>query len=279
MYLNYDAMQDALRRLGEAIRAGSMPRNLAPMVFGVTGTGRVAQGSIEVLEQLPHVKVPPSELRAYLAIPENAQNNRQIIISQFESKDISRPKDRNQVFSKAHYRSNPEQYEGYFSEYLDLVTWLVNGIYWEAKYPRVLTIEDLKAAQRDGTNKLMGVTDISADDCGSVEFTRRFTSIEEPFLLYNSASDTFKEKINDELAQDDILFTSVDHLPAEMPKEASNHFGSKLLPFVEAVVKSDFSKPFAEQTDLPDEIRNAIITAHGKLTPDYEYIQELREAN
>lgn len=125
----------------------------------------------------------------------------------------------------------------------------------------------------------MGVTDISADDCGSVEFTRRFTSIEEPFLLYNSATDTFKEKINDELARDDILFTSVDHLPAEMPKEASDHFGSKLLPFVEAVVKSDFSKPFAEQTDLPDEIRNAIITAHGNLTPDYEYIQELREAN
>lgn len=81
MYLNYDAMQDALRRLGEAISAGSMPRSLAPMVFGVTGTGRVAQGSVEVLEQLPHVKVPPSELRAYLANPENAQNNRQIIIS------------------------------------------------------------------------------------------------------------------------------------------------------------------------------------------------------
>jgi len=53
----------------------------------------------------------------------------------------------------------------------------------------------------------------------------------------------FKEKIAD-LAEHDILFTSVDHLPAEMPVEASRHFGSKLLPFVEAVVKSDFSLPF-----------------------------------
>ena len=117
-----------------------------------------------------------------------------------------------------------------------MVTWLVNGIYWEAKYPRVLTTADLKAAQQAGTNKLMGVTDISADDCGSVEFTSRFTSIEEPFLLFDSINGTFKEKINDDLTSDDILFTSVDHLPAEMPKEASNHFGSKLLPFVEAVV-------------------------------------------
>ena len=75
------------------------------------------------------------------------------------------------------------------------------------------------------------------------------------------------------------MFTSVDHLPAEMPKEASNHFGSKLLPFVEQVVSSDFNKPFNEQDDLPDEIRGAVITAHGKLTPDYAYIQKLREAN
>ena len=75
----------------------------------------------------------------------------------------------------------------------------------------------------------------------------------------------------------DILFTSVDHLPAEMPVEASRHFGSKLLPFVEAVVKSDFSKPFIEQTDLPEEIRNAVICANKSLTPNYEYIQTLRE--
>ena len=39
----------------------------------------------------------------------------------------------------------------------------------------------------------------------------------------------------------------MDHQPAEIPKEASNHFGSKLEPFVEAVVRSDFSKLFAEQ--------------------------------
>jgi len=51
------------------------------------------------------------------------------------------------------------------------------------------------------------------------------------------------------------------------------------MPFVEAVVKSDFSKPFAEQTDLPPEIQGACITAHGRLTPDYAYIQLLRDAN
>lgn len=71
----------------------------------------------------------------------------------------------------------------------------------------------------------MGVTDISADYAGSIEFTTRFTSIEEPFLLYNSETMSFKEKIN-EYKNEDILYTSVDHLPAEMPVEASRHFGS-----------------------------------------------------
>ena len=124
----------------------------------------------------------------------------------------------------------------------------------------------------------MGVTDISADYEGSCEITSRFTSIEEPYLLYTASSDSFKEKIG-EYCDGDILFTSVDHLPAEMPKEASNHFGSKLMPFVEKVVRSDFALPFENQQDLPVEIYNAIITCHGALTPNYTYIEKLREAN
>ena len=38
----------------------------------------------------------------------------------------------------------------------------------------------------------MGVTDISADYEGSVEFCSHFTSIEDPYLLYNSVSSEFK---------------------------------------------------------------------------------------
>lgn len=124
----------------------------------------------------------------------------------------------------------------------------------------------------------MGVCDISADADGSIEFTSRFTSIEEPFLLFNPESEEFKEKIA-EYEDGDVLFHSVDHLPAEMPKEASNHFGSKLMPFIEKVARSDFAKPFAEQDDIPLEIKGAVICCHGELTPDYEYIAKLREMN
>lgn len=71
----------------------------------------------------------------------------------------------------------------------------------------------------------------------------------------------------------------MDHLPAEMPKEASNHFGSKLFPFVKACLDSKFDTPWEEVKDLPAEIYNAVIAANGRLTPQYEYISRIRAAN
>lgn len=86
----------------------------------------------------------------------------------------------------------------------------------------------------------------------------------------------FFDKMND--ANDvTILFHSVDHLPAEMPKEASLHFGEKLMPFAKAVALSNPELPFDQQNDLPNEIKNAIICCHGSLTPNYVYIDEMRK--
>ena len=185
---------------------------------------------MEVLEQLPHIKVDPKDLHAFCADPANKQNNKRIVITQFLTQDMVERMD-GTPYNKQDYRNNPHEYTDTFHKYLDGVSWLVNGIYWEAKYPRVLSKDKLKKAVLAGKSKLMGLTDISADYEGSVEFTSRFTSIEEPFLLYDPVTKSFKEKIK-EFTKDEILFHSVDHLPAEMPKEASDHFGSKLMPFV-----------------------------------------------
>lgn len=158
------------------------------------------------------------------------------------------------------------------------MNWLVNGIYWEAKYPIVIGKKDLKAAVEAGTSKFKGITDISADYEGSCDFTSRFTSIEEPFLLYDPIEQVHLDKIN-EFSKNEILYTSVDHLPAEMPREASNHFGSRLFPFVKACLDSKFDTPWEEVNDLPLEIHNAVIAANGDLTPNYTYIRKLRAHN
>jgi alpha-aminoadipic semialdehyde synthase len=136
MYEDYDAMQDALSRMNKNISKSALPMVYTPMVFAVTGTGRVAQGIIEVLEQLPHVKVDPEDLPTY-----KSENNKEIVISIFTAKNlVKKIKDDGSPFDKAHYYSHSEEYESKFDEYLPYVDWLINGIYWEAKYPRVLSI-------------------------------------------------------------------------------------------------------------------------------------------
>ena len=61
------------------------------MVFAVTGTGLVAQGIMEVLEQLPHIKVEPDQLKNLAEIM--GTDNKRIVISQFSGKHIVRHKE------------------------------------------------------------------------------------------------------------------------------------------------------------------------------------------
>lgn len=80
MYGDYADMQHAMYKIHRDIISGGLPRALCPMVLAVTGNGRVSQGSMEILEQLPHVKVDPKDLHAFCADPENKKNNKQIVI-------------------------------------------------------------------------------------------------------------------------------------------------------------------------------------------------------
>lgn len=50
MYEDYDAMKLALTSVARNIAKSGTPKQYSPMVFAVTGTGRVAQGILEVLE-------------------------------------------------------------------------------------------------------------------------------------------------------------------------------------------------------------------------------------
>lgn len=250
-------MKEALSRVSNGIEKGALNALGKPLIFGVTGTGRVAAGIVDVLKTMPHEFVEPSKLRE-VAENEKADMNK-IYILHLGTKDLVALKSREDVpFDKQDYYKNPHKYESVFAErYLPYISFLVNGVYWEPKYPRILTIEELRKAQQSEAGcRLMGVCDISADYEGSIEFTRNFTSIEEPFLLFDATvpekdcqdnAGSFLMKIGDAKPGDNnILFHCVDHLPAEMPKEASNHFGSQLYPFIARVVNSDFSKPFEE---------------------------------
>ena len=67
---------------------------------------------------------------------------------------------------------------------------------------------------------------------GSIEFMRECTTIERPFALYNP------EKETDEIgcAGDGLLYCSIDNIPAQLPREATDYFGNLLLPWIPEMV-------------------------------------------
>ena len=57
-------MKQGLSEVAQKIRMGELINQ--PLVFGVTGTGRVAKGALEVLKDIPHEIVDPLDLGEFL---------------------------------------------------------------------------------------------------------------------------------------------------------------------------------------------------------------------
>merc|ERR1719201_2843676 len=72
---------------------------------------------------------------------------------------------------------------------------------------------------------------------------------------------------------------ALDTLPSELPRESSEAFGDALLPFIGPLAVSNGDLPFDRQTDIPEEMRGAVICDKGKLAPTWEFISKIRAQN
>jgi alpha-aminoadipic semialdehyde synthase len=68
------------------------------------------------------------------------------------------------------------------------------------------------------------------------------------------------------------VILAVDNLPCELPRDASEHFGDALFPFVAPLVAGDYRAPY-EQLGLPPELHRAVIAHAGELAPPYRYLE------
>jgi alpha-aminoadipic semialdehyde synthase len=67
-------------------------------------------------------------------------------------------------FSLQEYAINPEHFYSVFHEkYAPHATAIVNGIYWEARYPRILTKLQIDNLLKNPNSKLATIADISCD--------------------------------------------------------------------------------------------------------------------
>ncbi len=257
----------AVKEVGELIRAEGLPEELMPFTIGFTGYGNVSRGAQHIANLLPAVEITPGEL---LNLKHSGKYSNKLVYKVvFKEKDLSRPKDPDAHFELQDYYDHPEKYENDFEQYAPHLSILMNCMYWDDRYPRLLTKDFLEKHYLNGNMKMKVIGDVTCDPDGSVECTFKGTEIEDPVFVY----DPVKRETQMGFRGNGLLVMAVDILPSELPRESSESFGEALVDFVPAIARADYSRGF-DELELPPEIKRALILHNGELTPDYQYIKE-----
>lgn len=270
-YDDLEAAKAAIRIAGERIAIDGLPGGLAPLVIGIAGYGNVAKGAREILAELPTREVQPEQLGG---LDSNASAHCLYQVT-FAEQHIVAPRDTGAGFALQDYYRHPERYVADFARHLPRLTVLMNCNYWDDRYPRLVTLDDLERLYRaDGTPKLRLIGDLGCDIGGAVECTRRCTEPGDPIYVYDVVTGETPAGVTG----NGPVVLAVDILPSELPLEASEEFADALAPLLPALARADFHQPF-DELDIPPEIRRAVIVHRGRLTPEFEYLSGFLETS
>ena len=265
-YHDLDEARAAVEEVGRAIRVKGIPYDLQPLVIGYAGYGNVSRGAQSIGDHLPTVTLTPEALAAGdLGDTHPARTVYKVV---FKEEHMARRRDGG-AFLLPEYYDHPEHYEGCFEEHLDRLSVLVNCIYWEERYPRLVTLDKIRSMWADGPPRLRVIGDISCDIDGSVEATVKSTSVDKPVFVWD---------VDEGVERDGVrgrgpVIMAVDILPSELPRESSRHFGDSLMPFLRQMAELDPAVPF-ERAEIQPEIRSACLVWGGRFTPDYQYMED-----
>ena len=163
--------------------APAFPRALRQLVFGVSGYGNVSTGAQEILEWLKPVEIPVADLPSAAAkVPASVAPLVKVV---FREENMVERRDPGRPFDLQEYYDNPERYAGCFEKHLPYLDVLVNAIYWEPRYPRLVTREWARRSYLAGPRpRLKVIGDISCDIEGSIELTLKATEPDNPCFVY-----------------------------------------------------------------------------------------------
>ncbi len=266
-YNSLAEVRNVISEVGHQIAAEKNPNILRPFVIGFTGYGNVSNGAQEISSLLPLKEITPDELPTLHERDDRPGNVIYKVV--FKEHHISKPKDPNAEFELRDYYAHPEKYENQFEKYVPHLSILMNCMYWDDRYPRIITKDFLEKLYKEGEPRLKVIGDITCDPDGSIECMHKGTEIENPVFVY----DPGKRKPIYGFKGDGILVMAVDILPSELPRDSSLAFSSALEPFIPSIMKADYNKSF-EDINLPGPIKRAMILHKGELTPDYEYLKD-----
>lgn len=271
--LDYPSLAEAeeeLKEAGKRVSSEGVPDAVAPLVIGLTGYGHVSQGAQMILRRFPVEELKPEDLAPLFQNPDKAKVKDRIFKVVFKEEHMMEPACAGQRFDLQDYFKRPEGYRPRFEQYVPYLAVLMNCIYWDFRYPRLLTkgfLKKLYGEEREPRLKVIG--DITCDTEGSIECNVKTMDPGNPVFTY----DPMKDAAADGCGGRGPVVLAVDNLPAELPLESSREFSEALFPFTAEIAKADMSVGF-EECRLSDPIKKAVIVYQGKLTPTYGYLQK-----
>jgi alpha-aminoadipic semialdehyde synthase len=267
-YADLAEAKAAVSAVGERVAREGLPEPVTPLICGFAGYGNVFRGANEIIELLPVQEIEPHEVATVAQSTDHARNKLYKVV--FKEKHTVEPISPEDSFELQDYYDHPGKYHSVFRDYLPYLALLVNCVYWEAKYPRLVTKADLKRLYGTAAPpRLRVIGDISCDIEGAIEGTVKSTEPGDPVFVY----DPDQDRAIDGVEGRGPVIMAVDILPSELPRDASEYFSSVLMEYVPSIAQADYSVPF-EELALPPEIKRAVIVYQGELTPNYRYIEK-----
>lgn len=220
-----------------------------PIKIVLTGKGRVGMGAAQVLDDMGFQSVAPSDFLS--------KEYSTAVYTQLDVLDYVKKKSGGE-FQKKEYYTHPELFEMDFMKYLAVADIFINGIFWDKKSLAFFTLSDIQ--RTDFFTKV--IADITCDIApdSSVPTTIKASTIEDP--VFGFSRKTLQEC--KPYTEESIDIMSIDNLPNELPRDASNSFGEK---FISVILP-----------ELMDEdsavIRRATMTKQGSLTEEFSYLSD-----
>ncbi len=267
-YHDLEEAKEHLRRIGTRISEEGIPALDRPLVFGFAGYGNVYKGCRTILDCLPVLEIDVKDLERTAAA--GVDEVGPLVAVKFKEEDMVEPRSPEAQFVLQDYYQHPENYRGVVESYLPHLDVLMNTIFWDTQYPRLVTRKWVKAHYGPGKDpRLKVIGDISCDIGGGIEVTVKAPQPDAPCFVYDVTRDVAVDGVEGH----GPVVMSVDNLPCELPRESSEHFGTVLKEMVPALARAEFKVDF-DSLDLPPHLKKAVITHQGQLTPDFRYLQK-----
>lgn len=216
----------------------------------LTGTGRVANGAALVLDDMGIKKVHPMDFVQ--------RQFDEAVYTQLNSFYYASRKDGSVFDNVQDFYNNPDAYISDFDHFTPAADIFINGIYWDNRAPAFFSIDDMKAE----SFRIKVIADVTCDiaPVSSIPSTLKASTIEDPVFGFDPLTG------NETLPyQDSVIdMMTIDNLPNELPRDASEAFGEMFIEHVLAELYKDSSA-------LLDR---ATICRQGRLTEKYSYLKD-----